>query len=292
MFKNLKRIFFGAAEDERQLLEQFYTSLNAMYLKAKKGNINFEEFGEVSGRIEELLRSEKKSWRDAYQIEQLMPQIYDDETLEVELGRRLVDAKYVLSEDTVQFYTNAVQSAERAEKHALLDRLINDLQWRYELRQLERTYKRLIRIRTSLVFVLSVIVFSVALALAKLDLIPQEVSMYVTAISSGWFGAAFSMLIGLKDRLLQSDLEELRVNYRYDFLASRVVIGIGAAFILYFFLRADLLTGSIFPDLNSGNGLSPKDTSLFVIWSFIAGFSEKFVPNLLTKAEEKADVKS
>lgn len=291
MLKNLKRIFFGAAEDERQLLEQFYTSLNAMYLKAKKGNINFEEFSEVTSKIEKLLQSEK-SWRNAYQIEQLMPQIYDDETLEIELGRRLVDAKYVLSEDTVQFYTDAAQSAERAEKHALMDRLINDLQWRYELRQLERNYKRLIRIRTSSVFVLSVVVFFLALALAKFDLILQEVILYVTAITSGWFGAAFSMLIGLKDRLLQSSLDELRVNYRYDFLSSRVVIGIGAALILYFFLRADLLTGSIFPDLNNLNDLSPKDASLFVIWSFIAGFSEKFVPNLLTKAEEKADVKS
>lgn len=291
MLKKFKRIFFGAAENERQLLEQFYISLNSMYLKAKKGNINFEEFGEVTSKIEKLIQAEK-SWRNAYQIEQLMPQIYDDETLEIELGRRLVDAKYVLSEDTVQFYTNSVQSAERAEKHALMDRLINDLQWRYELRQLERTYKRLIRIRTSSVFVLSVLVFFLALTLAKFDLILQDVILYVTAITSGWFGAAFSMLIGLKDRLVQSDLDELRVNYRYDFLASRVVIGIGAALILYFFLRADLLTGSIFPDLNSVNDLSPKDTSLFVIWSFIAGFSEKFVPNLLTKAEEKADVKS
>lgn len=290
MLNNLKRIFFGAVENERQLLEQYYTSLSAMYLKAKKGNINFGDFGEVSARIEKLLQSEK-SWRNAYQVEQLMPQIYDDETLEVELGRRLVDAKYVLSEDTVKFYTDAIQSAERPEKHALIDRLINDLQWRYELRQLERNYKRLIRIRTSSVFVLSVLVFFLALALAKFDLIPKDIIMYATAISSGWFGAAFSMLISLKDRLLQSNLDELRVNYRYDFLASRVVIGIGAAFILYFFLRADLLTGSIFPNLNSSD-LSPKDASLFVIWSFIAGFSEKFVPNLLTKAEEKAEVKS
>ena len=291
MFKNLKRIFFGAAEDERQLLEQFYTSLNAMYLKAKKGNINLEEFSEVSSKIEKLLQSEEKSWRNAYQVEQLMPQIFDDETLEIELGRRLVDAKYVLNEDTVQFYTNAAQSGERAEKHALIDRLINDLQWRYQLRQLKRNYKRLIRIRTSTVFVLSVLVFFMALALAKFDLIPTDIILYATAITSGWFGAAFSMLIGLRDRLAQSGLDELRVNYRYDFLASRVVIGIGAAFILYFFLRAELLTGSVFPDLNS-SVLSPKDASLFVIWTFIAGFSEKFVPNLLAKAEEKADVKS
>lgn len=290
MFKNLKRIFFGAAENERQLLEQFYSSLDAMYLKAKKGNINVEEFSEVTSRIEKLLQSEK-SWRNAYQIEQLMPQIYDDETLEVELGRRLVDAKYVLSEDTVQYYTNTAQSGERAEKHALIDRLINDLQWRYQLRQLERDYKRLIRIRTSTVFVLSVLVFFLALALAKFDLIPTDIVLYATAITSGWFGAAFSMLIGLRDRLAQSGLDELRVNYRYDFLASRVVIGIGAAFILYFFLRAELLTGSIFPDLNN-SVLSPKDASLFVIWTFIAGFSEKFVPNLLAKAEDKADVKS
>ena len=35
-----------------------------------------------------------------------------------------------------------------------------------------------------------------------------------------------------------------------------------------------------------------KNLALLIFWSIVAGFSEKFVPNLLAKAEEKATVKS
>ena len=290
MFKKNKRGFFGAVENERELLEQFYTSLNAMYLKAKKGNINFSDFEEISTRIEKLLQTEK-SWRNAYQIEQLMVQIYDDETLEVELGRRLVDVKYMLSPDAAQYFDEKSKSPESEEKRAVLDRIINDLQWRYELRQLERYYHWLIRVRISIIFVLSVLVFFLPIVLARLNVIP-EISLYATAMISGWFGAAFSMLIGLRNRLKESTLDDLRMQYRFVYQSSRVTIGIGAALILYFFLQADLLTGSIFPNLTNPANLGLKDNALFIIWSFLAGFSETFVPNLLTKAEGKADVKS
>lgn len=56
-----------------------------------------------------------------------------------------------------------------------------------------------------------------------------------------------------------------------------------------------MLSGSVFPDMTAittsldPDQLNGKDLSLFVIWSFIAGFSEKFVPNLLSKTEQKAN---
>ena len=129
MFQKLKSMLWGAAENERQLLEQFYTSLTAMYLKAKKGNINLEEYSDITTRIEKLLQG-KKNWRDAYQVEQLMVQIFDDETLDVELGRRLVDVKNVLSADVNQYYSESASTTELPEKRALLDRIVNDLQWK------------------------------------------------------------------------------------------------------------------------------------------------------------------
>ena len=35
-----------------------------------------------------------------------------------------------------------------------------------------------------------------------------------------------------------------------------------------------------------------KNLALLIFWSIVAGFSEKFVPNLLSKAEEKVKIKS
>ncbi len=120
-----------------------------------------------------------------------------------------------------------------------------------------------------------------------------------TAFKSGLLGAAFSMLLSLNTRLKQTEfnLNSLKIQRRWSFLTSRMVIGIGGAVILLYFMQADILTGSVFPDILTGSEkklierLDPKNYALLVVWCFLAGFSEKFVPNLLTKAEEQASVK-
>jgi hypothetical protein len=43
-----------------------------------------------------------------------------------------------------------------------------------------------------------------------------------------------------------------------------------------------------FADLGVGKRLPNKDLLLLVVWCLIAGFSERFVPNLLAKNEQKA----
>jgi hypothetical protein len=98
----------------------------------------------------------------------------------------------------------------------------------------------------------------------------------------------------------------------------RMMYGMIGAIIFYFMLRANLVAGSIFPDLSKigigeqivwkltdqglasvqANGtyvpagltiLAPTlDLAKLLVWSFIAGFSERLVPDSLAQTESRA----
>ena len=91
-------------------------------------------------------------------------------------------------------------------------------------------------------------------------------------------------------------------------LLLRCIVGVGAASILYFFFRSGLLEGSLWPDLgqlgfepvarvvdgqgqeiaylNEGTRIVPNSAfALLIVWSFIAGYSQTLVPNLLLSTE-------
>ena len=71
------------------------------------------------------------------------------------------------------------------------------------------------------------------------------------------------------------------------------------AVVLYFFLQSGLISGSLLPDVTKldtdslqsigihGMIVPNKTWALMVVWSFLAGFSERLVPNILSSTEKK-----
>jgi hypothetical protein len=130
----------------------------------------------------------------------------------------------------------------------------------------------------------------------------QNYSGVVIALSSGFFGATFFMLVQLSGRLSGGSGEDAREMWNWNFLVLRSLVGIGGALIIYFFFESGLLEGSIWPDLAMLNyeklekccedgaqwRIPNKDLSLLVIWSFLAGYSQTLVPSILVKTETKA----
>jgi hypothetical protein len=119
----------------------------------------------------------------------------------------------------------------------------------------------------------------------------------VVAMASGFFGATFSMLLQCRKRASEGTLEDLSIASSWTTLTVRGSVGLGAAAILYFFFRSGLLGGNLWPDLgkldfdpfgSTAVALVPNQHwCLLIIWCFIAGFSETFVPNILTQTETR-----
>lgn len=117
----------------------------------------------------------------------------------------------------------------------------------------------------------------------------------------GVIGAFVSLQRRLKN-LSISDLELLARSWRYVCLSP--VVGGLLASVLYVLFLSQMVTGPMFPrfDKSSGeapqaaNGLlnlflsysdDPKEYAKLIFWAFLAGFSEKFVIDILGRFESK-----
>ena len=130
----------------------------------------------------------------------------------------------------------------------------------------------------------------------------------LVAMVTGLLGASFFMMIQLQQQISEGTLADARDMWTYQLLVLRCIVGIGAASILYFFFKSGLLQGSIWPDLrglgfeviapDSANAafkissepkfIPAQSFALLVVWSFIAGYSQTLVPNLLLQTEGRA----
>jgi|GEM_PF-930599 len=276
---------------ERDLIRQHFGTLRATYLvttQAAKANTPSDE---VETTLEELLDSERVSRKNNNLIEQLLIERFDENRLDVELQHRLVEAEKTLTPETYAYFKTAAAESPLSidKKRALVSRMVADLQWRYQIRTLQRKYGRTIRAKTGVMFVLAVLVFLIPRGFVPF--VDEESHWIYTAVKCGWLGAAFSMLMSLNYRLreITRNLDALKVQRRWGFIVSRVIIGIGASMIFLYFIQAGIINGPLFPQL--AVPLDSKNFALLVVWSFLAGFSEKLVPNLLTKTEQQAAMK-
>jgi hypothetical protein len=284
----------GTSQEEiKQLTRQFFVTLRAYVARVDKQGENRSP--KSFKHVEDLLQGGESTWSDAYQIEQLLVDLFDDRSLEIELQSRLLECESSLRPGLAAHYAKlAATLKEPAERRALLARLVNDLQWRYTVNEVRRTYSKDITRTTGVIFILGIAGFAaailgIALFGKALPAASDAAHLLLAGLAGAW-GAGFSMLASLKSRMEAADLNDLKLMKSGWILWSRPLIGVGAACILYFFLVSGLLGGAAFPALkpDPALGLTPKDLALLIVWCFIAGFSERLVPALLAKTEGRA----
>jgi hypothetical protein len=131
-----------------------------------------------------------------------------------------------------------------------------------------------------------------------------------SALTAGLFGAFFSRLIFLQTSIASLSLEAIGDAREKRTIILRGLVGMCGALIVYFFLQSGLIQGSVFPRFNDlgiyrfawpkvekgtpevSQGiqwliiLPSEQLSLLVVWCFLAGFSERLVPNILASTEK------
>lgn len=288
-------------ERKSDLLHQFYMTLNASYQKCKENSDNLDGFEDIHSTIEALFK-EEKTWINAYQIEQLLVPLYHDDKLDIELNRRIVDAQEELDENVFKYYESNAKDSSSKDKQDLLGRLIIDLQWQYKTIRVKQYYIKNVSIIASIVFVFTIILFFLPelwpwlkTYLGKTGSDNGRAYYLYTAMVAGAMGAVFSMLIALKGRLAVSHVEDFTIPRSIIEVLTKMVIGWGSGLIFFYFLQSGLLEGSFFPDFDhlkeASKALLNKEGqqafALLIVWCFLSGFSEKLVPNMLSKTEKK-----
>lgn len=258
--------------------------------------------------LERRLQGEA-TWKNVFQMELVSIPLLSAEEIEIDLLRQLQAVEKLVPEAVSSTYRDLYQQAESREaKEALLERLIEVI-YRHDTVQYDiNLYSTVTRVRTGGMFILAFIFFFLP------NLVPDTFRALIhgfmpgadtrpgnvlTVISAGWLGASFSMLISLNRRLESSSPSDLRMISRFSSMIMRVILGMGASVILYYFLQAGLLDSPLLPEFdftNDGVVAGRDNWALLIIASFLAGFSEQLVPAILLRTgsqiggdEPKAD---
>jgi hypothetical protein len=198
------------------------------------------------------------------------------------------------------------------ERRAILAAVLDDLQWFYQQRILKRRalWKSASRLLTLGIICLAVVtlpflgfLFGKLTGSHRLVELMEKFPNYglFTVMSFGLLGAFFSRLVSFQ---FSNDMTVEAAENRYGFksLAIRCGVGVCGAVIVYYLLQTGFIGTNYKPDFkNLGYGiekvvtmlsgdersvlLPSKDWCLLVLWSFLAGFSERLVPDTLARID-------
>jgi hypothetical protein len=139
-----------------------------------------------------------------------------------------------------------------------------------------------------------------------------EVPLLLLVVLAGILGAFFSALTRLYKvdeagaALISPTIEHLGGWYLLMYSFVPPVIGAIASVVLYLIFVGKMMSGGLFPDISCMDGKTcgnvqdimhyywpktPEDYGKALVWAFIAGFSERLVPDLLQSLVAKQEKK-
>lgn len=267
------------------------------------------------------------NWAIPNEIESLLARLYPPAELVAELESALATADRVAVPSRDGLRKRAAAAVTPEEKQAILATLLRDTHLRYAARRSERVARRIVAMRLArLGLILMVLIAAVLFVLGigweyggkagKSYYIGYHLlAKYNLAVCLffGLLGAYLSRLIAFQNGSANLSFDDLENGYAPHFIFVRMLVGGLCALVVYFIIAGQLIGGELFPAPATGEtsgfgelwltydrhdaALNPDGlgysgpTSGFaklIIWCFIAGFSERFLPDHLSALEAKS----
>lgn len=128
-----------------------------------------------------------------------------------------------------------------------------------------------------------------------------------SALTAGLFGSFFSRLLFMQSYANSLSMDELRNARQLVSIFLRGSVGMCGALIVFFFLQSGIISANFFPKFaqmglseyyvalgadhaikyapNLHTILPNENLALLIVWCFLAGFSERLVPSILSSTE-------
>lgn len=259
-------------------------------------------------KIADLLKApepgSKRAWEPLYEAEQRLARYIPDEMVASEANKRFVEAKRLGVTSHEALSAAFEKAASPADKRAIYISLLDDVHFRYVKRNLDRKTRRsaaksLNTIGTALLGTLLVLILLFVLCADEIWVGRLHA---VTAIYFGILGAYFSRMIAFQSNVATLDYDILEQDFANWSILVRMLIGAIGAVIFYLLLVSQLLGGDIFPGKDGKfvatflmgqvtYHLPSVEFAKLLVWSFIAGFSERLLPDQLSRLDTAAQAK-
>ena len=257
-----------------------------------------------------------RNWEIPNEIEILLVQMKLGADLDVALDSAFLTAGKIAVPSFAILTKRRDSATDDPGKQALLAKLLRDTHNRYAARRSERAERALVAKRmTYLGFGLTGVIVGVFLILGTgwfavvVDKMPftdlVKFNLIVTTFF-GFLGAYLSRLIAFQNTAVTLSVDDLENGYSWHFLMVRLLVGGLSSVILYFVISGHLIGGELFPapddgatggfgslwTVHNGAGMPYEGPSAnfakLIVWCFVAGFSERFLPDSLSALEAKS----
>jgi hypothetical protein len=262
-----------------------------------------------------LGKTDAVDWNIPNEIEILLVGLMTGPDLEVALDCALLCAERITMSSSAVLKKRRDSMTTQDEKQALLATLRCETHTRYAERRMERAERwnaagRMARLGVLLtgvvVGVLVILGMEPELHLwgvdYRLDHLALARQNAVVCVFFGVLGAYLSRLIAFQTGAPHLTYSDLRNGYSRQVLFVRMLVGALSALIIYLVIAGRLIGGELFPQGRASGGFGAlwqafdgnrysgptANFAKLIVWCFIAGFSERFLPDSLSALEAKS----
>lgn len=265
------------------------------------------------------------NWEIPNEIEILLVQLKTGPDLDVALDSAFLTAEKIAVPSFAVLGKRRETLTTEDEKQALLAKLLRDTHNRYAARRSERVERRNVALRMARLGFWLTSAVVVALIVLGLD---RKFSLWgtdytlnyallakhnvIVCVFFGILGAYLSRLLAFQNGAPNLSYDDLENGYARHYIFVRLLVGGLCALVIYIVIAGGLIGGELFPqpaegelsgfgklwqtfdvmdaDNPNGQGYTGPTANFakLIIWCFIAGFSERFLPDHLSALEAKS----